>query len=230
MAKPSASMPKRWPSIRPSTRRRLSRAKSFSYRAARAALARRSPGCLPGSARMWSSPDATRISSMPLSRPWQRSGLKASCAVLDIREPEAVAAIFRSSVVGTRPPGYSDQQRRRSVSAARDRLFAERLERDHQHQSERHLVHDAGCGAPLAGREEAGQHRQYRRRHDARTLRRRPYHRRALGRHRAEPLGGGRVGAARHSHQLRRARRDRDRGLEGLHEPKRAPPIRVPIR
>ena len=61
-----------------------------------------------------------------------------------------------------------------------------------------------------------GAHRQYCRRDDARALRRRAHDRRALWRHRPHARRRGRMGAARHSRQLHRAGRDRDRRLEGL--------------
>ena len=95
-----------------------------------------------------------------------------------------------------RPRRQSHQQRRRTVSASRDRFFGEGLERRHQHQPERHLVHDAGRRATLARPQASRQHRQHRGRDDTRPLRHRPHHRRAKRRDRAVARRRGRMGAA----------------------------------
>ena len=127
-------------------------------------------------------------------------------------------------------PRHSRQQRRRPVSAGGDRLLGEGLERRHQHQSQRHLVHDAGGRAALARRRATRQHRQYRRRDDARPLRRRPYDRGARGRHRPEPRASRSNGrrSASASIASRRARSKRRAGKSI--RPRRAPPIRAPTR
>ena len=52
-----------------------------------------------------------------------------------------------------RPLRHPRQQRRRPVPASGDRFLGQGLERRHQHQSQRHLAHDAGGGAALARRE-----------------------------------------------------------------------------
>ena len=94
------------------------------------------------------------------------------------------------------PRRQSHQQRRRTISASGDRFFREGLERRHQHQSERHLVHDAGRRATLARPQASRQHRQHRGRDDAWPLRHRPHHRRAKRRDRAVARRRGRMGAA----------------------------------
>src|SRR5258708_19041433 len=79
------------------------------------------------------------------------------------------------------------------------------------------LVVVVSGGAALARPKAPRQHRQYRGGHDARSLRRRAYHRRAIRGHRIVARCGRRMGAAEDQSELRGARRDRDRGVEGLY-------------
>ena len=123
-------------------------------------------------------------------------GLKASAHIADIREPDAVNALFDTIWAAHGRVDGLDQQRRRTISASGDRFFREGLERRHQHQSERHLVHDAGRRATLARPQASRQHRQHRGGDDARPLRHRAQHRRAKRRDRAVARRRGRMGAA----------------------------------
>lgn len=130
-----------------------------------------------------------------------------------IRDAEDVdrlhAEVWERFVRQARP---SRQQCRRPVPAGGHRLFGERLERRHRHQSQRHLVHDAGSGAELARSRPARLHRQHRHRRLAGHAGRRPHLRGAGGGHLPVEDGRHRMGAARHPHQLRRPWRHRHRG------------------
>ena len=77
-------------------------------------------------------------------------GLKASAACR--RHPGAGCGrrAVRQGLDRAWPHRQPRQQRRRPVSATRDRFLGERLEHGHQHQPQRHLVHDAGRGKTLA--------------------------------------------------------------------------------
>ena len=121
--------------------------------AAPAASAAPPPGCSPGSARMSSSAAATRTRSTRSLRRSVRSGLHGerpcrSTSAIRIASPRCSTSVRAE-------PGRLDllvNSAGGQFPQAGDRFLGEGLERRHQHQPQRHLVHDAGGGAPLARR------------------------------------------------------------------------------
>ena len=121
--------------------------------------------------------------------------IAASGIVVDIRRPESVDALFdevwethgRLDLLINSAGGQFPQ-------AAID--FSEKARNaGHRHQSQWHLVHDAGGRTPLARQQTAGLDRQYCRGDTPRPLWRRPHRCRARRCHRSEPESRRRVGA-----------------------------------
>ena len=79
--------------------------------------------------------------SPSLLREFRREGLRGG---LQYPRSRTLHSLYRQRLARARRPRRAHQQCRRPVPADGARLQAERLDRGHRQQSQRHLVHDAG--------------------------------------------------------------------------------------
>ncbi len=110
------------------------------------------------------------------------------------------------------------------------RLHGEGVERGHRHQSERHLVYDAGGRETLVRPRSKRRHRQHRRRYLARSAGHGAYHGGTGRRYLRQQNRRRGMGPEGHPRQLRGARLLRIRRLQTATHPKGRPASMSPIR